>query len=60
MSESSPYLDESAAMTGNKNRWKNWNLVITKSGAREMGGSERTKRGKGRLIELDEKGRLIT
>lgn len=53
------YLDESAAMTGNKNRWKNWNLVIRKA-AREKWGKRENQAREGRLIELDEKGRLIT
>ena len=24
------YIDESAQLTGNKNKWKDWNLVIRK------------------------------
>lgn len=53
------YLDESAAMTENKNRWKNWNLVIRKA-AREKWGKRENQAREGRMIELDEKGRLIT
>ncbi len=53
------YLDESAAMTGNKNRWKNWNLVIRKA-AREKWGKRESPPREGRLIELDEEGRLVT
>lgn len=53
------YLDESAAMTGNKNKWKNWNLVIRKA-AREKWGKRESPPGEGRLIELDEEGRLVT
>ena len=34
------YLDESAQMTGNKNRWKDWNAVIRKA-ARERWGLSR-------------------
>lgn len=53
------YLDESAAMTGNKNKWKNWNLVIRKA-AREKWGKRESPPREGRLIELDEQGRLVT
>lgn len=39
------YIDESAATTGNKNKWKNWNLVLRKA-ARE---------GWGKRAEREEK-----
>lgn len=53
------YIDESAAMTGNKNKWKNWNLVLRKA-SREKWGTREKQPQAGRMIELDEDGRLIT
>jgi len=53
------YIDESAAMTENKNKWKNWNLVLRKA-AREKWGMKDKHSQEGRILELDEKGRLIT
>lgn len=53
------YIDESAAMTGNKNKWKNWNLVLRKASREKWGAREKQPQA-GRMIELDEDGRLIT
>lgn len=53
------YVDESAAMTGNKNKWRNWNLVLRKA-SREKWGVREKQSPEGRMIELDEQGRLIT
>jgi len=53
------YIDESAAMTVNKNKWKNWNLVLRKA-TREKWGMKDKHSQEGRILELDEKGRLIT
>jgi len=44
------YVDESAEQTGNKNKWKNWNLTVRKAISRQVG---RRCSGVWRLEEFD-------
>ena len=53
------YVDECVATTGNKNQWKNWNLVLRKA-SREKWGMNGKQTHVGRVAELDADGRLIT
>ena len=46
------YVDESAQQTGNKNKWKDWNLVVRKC-HREGWGLKQTASGKGDNVFLD-------
>lgn len=51
------YVDESAAYTGNKNKWKDWNLVLRKA-SREGWGARSKKPKPTDTFEFDENGRL--